>query len=97
MTYLARKAGAVVLLGWAVGLAPSSFNLISPAEAVIGRPATPVSYAGVARRTTTRAVAYTGAAYGAAYATPTVVVAPPPAGCVRVVDAYTGAVTYRCP
>lgn len=29
-------------------------NLISPAEARIGRPATPVSYAGVARRTTRR-------------------------------------------
>lgn len=31
-------------------------DLVVPAEAVIGRPATPVSYAGVARRTTVRAV-----------------------------------------
>jgi hypothetical protein len=29
-------------------------NMIATAEAVIGRPATPVSYAGVARRTTVR-------------------------------------------
>jgi hypothetical protein len=56
---------------------------ISSAEAVIGRPLTPVSYAGVARRTTRRAVAY-----GAA-------VAAPAQGCVQVVNAY-GQVTYAC-
>jgi hypothetical protein len=43
------------------------------AEGIIGRPLTPMSYAGVARRTTRRAV-YAGAAYGAyggyGYATP---------------------------
>ena len=37
--------------------------LVSPAEAVVGRPLTPISYAGVARRTTRRAVA--SGAYGA--------------------------------
>jgi hypothetical protein len=38
-------------------LAPSSpVGWIATAEAVVGRPATPVSYAGVARRTTVRAV-----------------------------------------
>ena len=31
-------------------------SLVATAEAVIGRPATPLSYAGVARRTTVRAV-----------------------------------------
>ena len=31
-------------------------SLVATAEAVVGRPATPVSYAGVARRTTVRAV-----------------------------------------
>jgi hypothetical protein len=31
-------------------------GLVATAEAVVGRPATPVSYAGVARRTTVRAV-----------------------------------------
>lgn len=30
-------------------------TLVAPAKAVVGRPATPVSYAGVARRTTVRA------------------------------------------
>lgn len=54
--------------------------LVSPAEAVRGRPATPLSYAGVARRTTRRAVAV-----GAAATT----------RCVQVVDAY-GRVVTRC-
>ena len=31
-----------------------SFSIVSPAEAVVGRPLTPVSYAGVARRTARR-------------------------------------------
>jgi hypothetical protein len=69
---------------------------ISGAEAVIGRPATPMSYAGVARRTTRRAAyagAYAGAAYGAAYAPPPVAYAP--RACVQVVDSY-GRVTTRC-
>ena len=34
----------------------SNKGMIATAEAVVGRPATPVSYAGVARRTTVRAV-----------------------------------------
>ena len=42
--------------GWLVGQGPSSPGLIGNAEARFGRPATPVSYAGVARRTTRRAV-----------------------------------------
>jgi len=61
-------------------------SLISQAHAVIGRPLTPMSYAGVARRTTRRAVA------AGAYAAP-VVVAP---ACVQAVDAY-GRVYTRCP
>jgi hypothetical protein len=64
--------------------------LLSTAEAVIGRPLTPMSYAGVARRTTRRAVTY-GAAAGAVYAAP-VVVTP---ACVQAVDAY-GRVYTRC-
>ncbi len=51
------------------------------AEAIIGRPLTPLSYAGVARRTTRR-YAYAGAVAGAyaapVYAAP-VYAAPPPA------------------
>jgi hypothetical protein len=65
----------------------SSASLISDAEARIGRPLTPMSYAGVARRTTRRAVA-AGAAVGAAAA-----YAP---GCYQAVDAY-GRVYWRCP
>jgi|EndMetStandDraft_3_1072993.scaffolds.fasta_scaffold01860_10 hypothetical protein len=62
--------------------------MVSTAEAVIGRPLTPMSYAGVARRTTRRAVAVgAGAAAAGAYvATP---------GCVQVVDAY-GRIVTRC-
>lgn len=67
------------------------------AHAVIGRPLTPMSYAGVARRTTRRA-AYAGAYGGYAYAPPAVataaVVTTLPAGCARV--AAGGALYYDC-
>jgi hypothetical protein len=33
---------------------PDSYSFVSPAEAVVGRPLTPVSVAGVARRTARR-------------------------------------------
>jgi hypothetical protein len=54
----------IVILGLAVAgwllngqIGPGSHaGLIAGAEAVVGAPATPVSYAGVARRTTARAV-----------------------------------------
>ena len=62
----------------------SQSSLVSSAEARIGRPLTPLSYAGVARRTTRRAVAV-GAAAGAAYYAAPMVVAP---ACRQVVDAY---------
>ena len=65
---------------------------VGDAYAVVGRPMTPVSYAGVARRTTRRNVAATS------YAAPTAVVAAPitalPAGCARA--AGGGAVVYTC-
>jgi hypothetical protein len=62
-------------------------GLISSAEARIGRPLTPMSYAGVARRTTRRAVAVgAGAAAAGAYYG---------SGCVQVVDAY-GQLVTRC-
>lgn len=65
-------------------------RLFSEAEARVGRPLTPMSYAGVARRTTRRAVAVgaaatAGAAAYGAYGP----------GCVQVVDAY-GRVIRRC-
>lgn len=63
----------------------SSPSLLSSAEARIGRPLTPMSYAGVARRTTRRAVVGTAAVYGGA-----VVVSPV---CTQAVDVYGRIVT----
>jgi len=65
-------------------------GLVSEAEARVGRPLTPMSYAGVARRTTRRAVvggAVVGGAVAAgAYAVP---------ACAQVVDAY-GRIYTQC-
>lgn len=57
-----KLLAAVVLIGSALDLG----LLVSTAHAIVGRPLTPMSYAGVARRTTRRTV-YAGAAMGAAY------------------------------
>jgi hypothetical protein len=74
--------GAALMMN---GSAPFiSDNLISTASAAIGRPLTPLSYAGVARRTTRRAVRR-GAAVGAATRS----------RCVQVTDAY-GRIYTRC-
>ena len=62
-------------------------GLVSTSEARVGRPLTPMSYAGVARRTTRRAVYGTAAVAAGAY------VARP--GCVQVTNAY-GQVVTRC-
>ena len=67
-------------------------SLVSSAEAQVGRPLTPMSYAGVARRTTRRAVAVGAVATGAAVVAAPVVVAP---ACTQVVDAY-GRVATVC-
>src|SRR5215213_9238761 len=86
---LALVAGAAALL-WSGGGSDLSGAFTSQADARVGRPATPMSYAGVARRTTRRAVAV-GAAGAAAgtyyYANP---------GCRQVVNAY-GQIVYSCP
>src|SRR5918995_2466015 len=68
-------------------------GFVTRAEARIGRPLTPMSYAGVARRTTRRALAYgaAGVAVGGAAAA----YAYPPGGCAQTVDAY-GRVVTRC-
>ena len=96
MTVSPRKM--LLLAAAALGLSGGLFwngtigtesGLVSSAEARIGRPLTPMSYAGVARRTTRRAVAVgavgaagvAGAYYGSS--------------CVQVVDAY-GQVVTRC-
>ena len=82
--------GAALFLSGEVPL-DSRSALVSSAEARIGRPLTPMSYAGVARRTTRRAVAY-GAAAGVAAGAAAAYGAP---GCVQtqVADAYGRIVT----
>src|SRR6266436_4480612 len=67
-------------LSWNVTSRVVESGFFSEAQARVGRPLTPMSYAGVARRTTRRAVAV-GAAAGVAgaYYAPS---------CVQVVDAY---------
>jgi hypothetical protein len=80
--------GAAFLWSGQLTLDPVS-SLVSSAEARIGRPLTPLSYAGVARRTTRRAVAVGAAAAGAA-----VVVAPRVVPvCSQAVDVYGRVVT----
>jgi hypothetical protein len=56
----AAAAAFVVLVGSQAAnevTGTQAFSLISPAHAVVGRPLTPVSVAGVARRTTRRCAA----------------------------------------
>lgn len=74
-------------LFWSGNSPVAEQGLFSQAQARVGRPLTPMSYAGVARRTTRRAVT-AGAAAGAAGAYYG-------SSCVQVVDAY-GRVTTRC-
>lgn len=50
-------AGITCIVGFEIGerlSIPGVESFVSTAEAVVGRPATPVSYAGVARRTSRR-------------------------------------------
>jgi hypothetical protein len=63
-TYL-RLLGAAAL---SLGLLPPAPVLLAPAHAIVGRPATPMSYAGVARRSTYRTAAYTTTAVAASAA-----------------------------
>jgi hypothetical protein len=84
---LATIAGMGALLANDISSTKSS-SWVSCANATIGRPLTPMSYAGVARRTTRRAYYGAGAvAVGAA-----AVAAP---RCAQVVDAY-GRIVTRC-
>ena len=86
-------AAAVAFAGallWS-GKGDIEHGLVSVSEARVGRPLTPMSYAGVARRTTRRAV-YGTAAVGAAAAAGAYAAAP---GCVQVTNAY-GQVITRC-
>ncbi|HWX31216.1 MAG TPA: hypothetical protein VNZ53_27730 [Steroidobacteraceae bacterium] len=81
--------GAALLWSGQLTLGPTS-PLVSSAEARIGRPLTPMSYAGVARRTTRRAVAVGAVAVGAAAVAAPMVVAP---ACAQTVDVYGRVVT----
>lgn len=66
-----------------VNVATLTVMLATPAEARVGHPLTPLSYAGVARRTTRRVARRT-----------TIRVNSLPAGCVY--GAYYGSYYYRC-
>jgi hypothetical protein len=102
--YLIAGGVAAAALFWNGNIpTDAQTTLVSTADARIGRPATPVSYAGVARRTTRRAVA-AGTVVGAAAVGATAVgvtaasaaavtVAP---RCARVIDRY-GRVVTVCP
>lgn len=96
---LAISAGGAMMLGNERALLMTDSPVVSTAGAVIGRPLTPMSYAGVARRTTRRAVA-AGAAVGAVATVPMVVAPAAPVvvapACVQRVDAY-GRVYMACP
>ncbi|PDT00694.1 hypothetical protein [Rhizobium chutanense] len=65
------------------GSMPLSIGFATPAGAVIGRPLTPLSYAGVARRTTRRVVTRTATT-----------IAVLPGGCLY--GPYYGGYYYRC-
>jgi hypothetical protein len=90
MMLVAAVAAVAAPLSWNGTSSVVNSGLFSEAQARIGRPLTPMSYAGVARRTTRRAVV--GGAAGAAVGAAGVIYAP---SCIQVVDAY-GFVTMRC-
>jgi hypothetical protein len=88
---MATFVGAAAMLWNGQLLLDPTAAVVSSAEARIGRPLTPLSYAGVARRTTRRAVAV-GAVAGAAVVAAPMVVGP---ACTQVVDVY-GRVATIC-
>jgi hypothetical protein len=91
---LFRLSMATILGGaalcWGGFLLDGQSSLVSSAEARVGRPLTPMSYAGVARRTTRRVVAVGAVATTAVVVAAPVVVAP---ACSQVVDVYGRIVT----
>jgi hypothetical protein len=99
MTVTSRKAikvigaAAVVFAGLSLDGGSATYGpRITSAEARVGRPLTPMSYAGVARRTTRRAVVGGAAVAAGAAAAGAYAVTP---GCAQVTDAY-GRVYTRC-
>jgi hypothetical protein len=81
MTMKTRHVSRWMLVAAAavVGSALEVTFLSSDAHAVVGRPLTPFSYAGVARRTTRRAVTVGAATHPYGYAAPVAVPTPVPA------------------
>jgi hypothetical protein len=86
-------AGTAGLLVGEPGSMTVSGSLVSQANAIIGRPLTPVSYAGVARRTTRRAIVGGAVVGGAVVVAPAPVIVVP--ACVQAVDVY-GRIYTRC-
>ena len=76
-------AAVVLVSAMSTDIALDSGLVISEAQAVIGRPLTPMSYAGVARRTTRRAI-YATSVYAATL----------PRGCTTVV--IEGTALHQC-
>jgi hypothetical protein len=101
MTNIVARCSTAAIVGFATlswsGDLPSSqhSSLISSAHAVIGRPLTPVSYAGVARRTTRRAVVGGAVVAAPVVVVPAPVVVAPAVTCVQVVNSY-GQITRVC-
>jgi len=90
-TALAVGAGVACFFGSENMSVTGSGPLVTQAHAIIGRPLTPVSYAGVARRTTV------GVGVGVAVVAAPVVVAPVVVApvCAQVVNVY-GQITTVC-
>jgi hypothetical protein len=86
---LAAAIAGLLTLGVAADLGPLPLGARS-ALAIVGRPLTPMSYAGVARRTTRRA------AYAGAYAAPVYHPAPVAAGAAVAAGATVAALPGGC-
>lgn len=88
-------ACGIVGVGLVVGVEPTGVAFVpNKADAIVGRPLTPVSYAGVARRTVRRTTYVAGAAAAATYTAARLSTLPP--GCVLSAGIYRcGAVSYR--
>lgn len=92
--------GLCAMAMFCMDMTGAGIRIVSDAEAIVGRPATPVSYAGVARRTTYRA-AETVAVTSAAMATTAAVTAaaasaPPPQATTLAVGTAVAALPGGC-
>lgn len=91
--------GLCALTMFCIDITGSGVSIVSNAEAIVGRPATPVSYAGVARRTTYRAaetVAVTTAAVATTAAVTAAASAPPPQTTTLAVGTAVAALPGDC-